>query len=245
MKEKTPKNSAFASRDSNGYRTAVHRLTLILLLAGLALWAGTAPAQVWTGPSFSAVKVESSFSEPGEVIESTVYLSKHGMREETPVERGTLITIVNYDRKKAWYIRPDKKLYAEASQDPGTEHPEPPAFVKQLPEHLQAMMMMEVSTLLDDAPCRGYDRSQRLGNATVDGRSTVKWGCGKTSTQRSILQWYDPKLKIVIREETDAGDRAELQKITVRPISKSLFALPQGYRKVTLDKIMPDMPMVP
>ncbi|NNG13734.1 MAG: hypothetical protein HKM22_01080, partial [Gammaproteobacteria bacterium] len=49
--------------------------------------------------------------------------------------------------------------------------------------------------------------------------------------REQFLQWYDPEIKIVVREEHDDGYVRELRDIKVGKHSKSLFLVPKGYER--------------
>lgn len=74
-----------------------------------------------------------------------------------------------------------------------------------------------------------------LSMETVNGRQTEKWEMTASNpngqTLRS-LQWYDPKLKIAIREEMPGGYTRELKNITVGAQASDLFEIPAGYTLV-------------
>jgi hypothetical protein len=47
------------------------------------------------------------------------------------------------------------------------------------------------------------------------------------------FQWYDPQLKIAIREELPGGAYRELRNIQIGKQSASLFQIPADYRKIS------------
>ncbi len=44
--------------------------------------------------------------------------------------------------------------------------------------------------------------------------------------------WFDPVLRVVIKENLPSGETRRLEKITVGPVNPALFQVPQGWRKV-------------
>ncbi len=73
------------------------------------------------------------------------------------------------------------------------------------------------------------------GTEKMNGRQTEKWSMQTTRAdgqQLSSLQWYDPELKISIREEMPGGFVRELRNIKTAKQDKKLFAIPAGYKKV-------------
>jgi hypothetical protein len=74
-----------------------------------------------------------------------------------------------------------------------------------------------------------------VGTDTVNGRKTRKWETVITRTDGQSTrstQWYDPELKIVIREEMPGGYVRELKNISVGPQPAELFQIPAGYQKI-------------
>lgn len=73
------------------------------------------------------------------------------------------------------------------------------------------------------------------GMATLQGRQTEKWEMnvmqpnGETMTSQ---QWYDPELKIIIRDEMPGGYLRELRNIEVGSQDPSLFQVPDNYQQV-------------
>lgn len=72
------------------------------------------------------------------------------------------------------------------------------------------------------------------GKEKINGRNTEKWEFTATRPdgQKMISQqWYDPKLKMVIREALPGGYVRELKNIKVTKQAKKLFKVPSDYKK--------------
>lgn len=87
------------------------------------------------------------------------------------------------------------------------------------------------------------------GKEKVNGRATEKWLMQTTRAdgqQISSTQWYDPELKMSIREEMPGGFVRELKNIKTGKQDRNLFAVPKGYKKVEQlpDYLMPQQPAV-
>jgi hypothetical protein len=70
---------------------------------------------------------------------------------------------------------------------------------------------------------------------SVNGRKTEKWKMtiNRADGQKaSSLQWYDPQLKIAIREELPGGYVRELTDIQIGPQPKRLFVIPDDYQRL-------------
>ena len=70
----------------------------------------------------------------------------------------------------------------------------------------------------------------------MNGRKTEKWKrtvSHPDGSQQYSYQWYDPKLKISIKEEIPGGYVRQLKNIKVSKQKKSLFKAPKEYVKLT------------
>jgi outer membrane lipoprotein-sorting protein len=84
-----------------------------------------------------------------------------------------------------------------------------------------------------------------VGMETLDGRSVEKWEV--TTTQPGgaptrTFQWYDPELKIAVRQEFPGGFVSELKGIRVGKQGDHLFSIPAGYERITAPMGMPGQP---
>ncbi|SDX49341.1 hypothetical protein SAMN05421644_10510 [Allochromatium warmingii] len=74
-----------------------------------------------------------------------------------------------------------------------------------------------------------------LGNETVAGRTVEKWQMTTSlpnAQPEHALQWYDPQLKLAVREEFPNGFVRELTNIQIGPQADALFSVPAGYHKL-------------
>ena len=53
------------------------------------------------------------------------------------------------------------------------------------------------------------------------------------------IQWYDPMLDIVVRQQADDGAVDELRNIKIETINAEMFAIPEGYK--TVDSQLTDL----
>ncbi|HED15607.1 MAG TPA: hypothetical protein ENI64_02130 [Gammaproteobacteria bacterium] len=73
-----------------------------------------------------------------------------------------------------------------------------------------------------------------LGLEKVNGRNTEKWQRIITmpdGTSQNMLQWYDPELKLTVREQLPNGFTRELRQIKLAKQPEELFQIPAGYKK--------------
>ena len=71
-----------------------------------------------------------------------------------------------------------------------------------------------------------------LGTETFEGRQVEKWEMTSAVPNQPptvTFQWYDPELKMAVRDELPGGYVSELKDIRVGPQSDNLFAVPEGY----------------
>jgi hypothetical protein len=76
-----------------------------------------------------------------------------------------------------------------------------------------------------------------LGPETIDGRQVEKWEMTMTAPNQQpsrTFQWYDPELKLAVREEFPGGYVSELKNIRVGPQPDDLFSVPAGYTRMTM-----------
>ena len=74
-----------------------------------------------------------------------------------------------------------------------------------------------------------------LGQETLNGRPTERWEMKVThpdGKQVQSTQWYDPELKIAVREELPGGNYRELRNINVGLQPEQLFSVPAGYKQL-------------
>jgi len=77
---------------------------------------------------------------------------------------------------------------------------------------------------------------ENQGKEKVSGRITEKWQRILTrpdGTAMVTYQWYDPELKIAIKEELPGGYSRELKNIKVGQQDPGLFSIPTDYRVVS------------
>lgn len=85
----------------------------------------------------------------------------------------------------------------------------------------------------------GQKAEMRLvGEEKVNDRQVEKWELVSSWDQRSAssFQWYDPVLKLAVREEGPGGMINELRNIQAGPQPDHLFRLPAGYKKIDVPK---------
>lgn len=134
---------------------------------------------------------------------------------------GMIITGINRD-DKVYVLMHGEKTYIESSYD------ETDSF-----------------SFYGGKPCEEFRKSENLGRAKINGRSTVKYRCSEPEDPEMyedsddvVVLWIDDKLNIPVRmEEGDGKGYWELQNIREGSPSSDLFKLPAGYKKLALGAI--------
>lgn len=75
----------------------------------------------------------------------------------------------------------------------------------------------------------------KITTETVSNREAQKWQLVITrpnGMRHESFQWYDPELRIAIREEIPGGYIRELRNITLGKPDASLFKIPEGYTRL-------------
>ena len=75
-----------------------------------------------------------------------------------------------------------------------------------------------------------------LGREKLSGREVEKWVMtmkGDKVGSHSIYSWYDPELKLALREEMPGGGVREVRNVKIGPQDPKLFTIPAGYKKIT------------
>ncbi|MBK1645751.1 hypothetical protein CKO25_14040 [Thiocapsa imhoffii] len=76
-----------------------------------------------------------------------------------------------------------------------------------------------------------------IGTETVEGRQVEKWEMITSVPDQApsrTFQWYDPQLKLSVREEFPGGYVRELTSIRIAEQPDHLFTLPAGYQRMEM-----------
>lgn len=79
-----------------------------------------------------------------------------------------------------------------------------------------------------------------VGKEKINDRQTEKWQMQVTAPDGRKMQsqqWYDPELKMAIREELAGGYLREIRNIKIGKQKKSLFTVPKDYQKHDMSAI--------
>ena len=202
----------------------IRQLQFIFVNALLLLFSNSVFAyQVSVEFSADAIQVAPGRSP----LYSKMFVSKDAVRTEM-MEQGVKYIDISYLKEgKRVFLNPQQKTYMEQTG---------------------LVVAPSWSGKKAKTPCEGITGAscKKLGNEIIQGINTEKWQVErkvKNKPFRSLhhpsgkskvsSQWYDLQLKIVIREEMEGGYLRELSNIKVANQDKSLFRLPDGYKKIS------------
>lgn len=95
--------------------------------------------------------------------------------------------------------------------------------------------------LLQELPNGQRTELKFVGEETLHGRAVEKWETVVTAPSRPAsrtFQWYDPKLRLAIKQELPGGIVHELRDIEVGDQPDELFSVPQDYERLTPNERM-------
>lgn len=96
--------------------------------------------------------------------------------------------------------------------------------------------------LVQSFPDGSESRMSFVGMKEVSGRNAEHWKVTMTAPGRDPVEggwFYDPELRVEIREESPSGEARWLADIAVGPVDASLFAVPEGWTKVEMPAAPP------
>lgn len=194
--------------------------TLLMMIA----YPARAQYNKWNGVAFSASRTISNLmNKPGIIEKSKVYYSQIGTRVEFGEGVAKTVSIVNYKKQKCWFILPDKKIYYEISLDKKTKQCSVVEIVGFKPETRNPGIFFP-------RPCNGYKKMTAMGKEYVAGRRTSKWNC-ISQTGSNVLQWYDPSLRMVIREISNNKVTQASEIKLARKVNTSLLQPPSNFSR--------------
>jgi hypothetical protein len=96
--------------------------------------------------------------------------------------------------------------------------------------------------LRQEFPDGGKMTLSLVGKETLEGRAAEKWEMVVEAPERQAtrtFQWYDPELKLAIRQEFPGGAVSELKNVRVGKQPDDLFVVPAGYTRAPLPEGQP------
>lgn len=152
-------------------------------------------------------------TQNGVTTNAKVFMSGQKSRMEAPGS----ISISRMDKKVMWILMPEQKMYMEQAFDPSK--------------------MMASSEKVE-----GELERTPLGKDTVDGKVTDKYKVTYEiqGMRNEMYQWIESGFNFPIKTSSlDGSWSAEYRNIKTGPQPDSLFEVPAGYKKFSMD--MPDI----
>lgn len=193
----------------------------------------TPPFQTKEPERYRAVRTITAVNAEGQTLVTKTSVARDGelQRHESTSASKTIVYLDVPEGK--FVLLPVEKVYADVtdqsqiSADPNEEG------LESSPDAL----------LHTDAGSTSY---QKLGNEIIAGRNANKYRIVVNSStapnvsQSETLMWIDEALQMPIRSETKSADGTrimmEVSEIKLE-VDKSLFAIPEGYKKVTFTEL--------
>ena len=193
----------------------------------------TPPFQTKEPERYSALRTITAVNSEGQTLVTKTSVARDGesRRHESTSAAKTIVYLDVPEGK--FVLLPDEKLYADVtdqsqiSADPNEEG------LESSPDAL----------LHTDTSSTSY---QKLGNEAIAGRNANKYRIVVNSpapanvSQSETFMWIDEALQMPVRSETKSADGTrvtmEISEIKL-DVDKNLFAIPQGYKKVTFTEL--------
>jgi outer membrane lipoprotein-sorting protein len=189
-------------------------LLLVIIIAALTCYTVTA-AMAEFSADFTSTDAK------GKIATGKTFIKDNKIRQEITAEGQTAITILRMDKKVSWTLMPANKQYMEMAI---SFDPSQPASGNEIE----------------------YD-STVIGNETINGYDCeVIQYTYKNKKHGILVQWKAKKLNFAIKYQTkDSNGKVtstmEYKNIKTGGIVDSLFEIPAGYTKFSMDFKIPGM----
>jgi len=197
--------------------TTTGLIAITLLAAGDLLAEGK-----WEGTGFSGDFTETTVDEDGTETQSgRLFMDERGVRMEMSNEGEAMVMIMRFEENEIITVMPAEEAYMKMPF---------------------AMTGQGTTARIEDqftGPCAEYAKREKLGDETVNGRSTEKWRCEEsTDLDADAFEWYDSELGIPVRSEDDEGGRFDLTNIKTGSQPAALFEPPSDYSLIDMGAMM-------
>ena len=193
----------------------------------------TPPFQTKEPERYRAVRTITAVNAEGQTLVTKTSVARDGELRRHESHSGSK-TLVYLDVPEGKFVLlTDEKLYADVTD-------QSQIFADKTEEGLESSPDALLHT---DTSSTSY---QKLGNEVIAGRNTNKYRIVVNSpapanvSQSETLMWIDEALQMPIKSETKSANGThvtmEVSEIKLE-VDKSLFAIPQGYQKVTFTEL--------
>ena len=196
------------------------RIRWILCFVAVAvLFSGISAYAFLTGKITKFTADEVMIDANGKVRhEGKMYVVPNKVRLEGILPKGdgsmSMVWIFRRDKKIAWYLNPEKKLYLEK-----------PLNEKEMERTAKNFVDSKNEKVLGTEYINGYECTKKEVETTVN-------YMGYKSTSKSIT-WISKKLDVPIRTQSQNGSINELRNIKERSTSSKYFEVPKDYKQVS------------
>lgn len=179
-----------------------------------SFWLAALPVFLWALPAFAQeFSADVVTTQGGNSMTARVFVSGEKSRMETVGNA----TISRMDKKVVWILMPDQKMYMEQAFDPAK----------------MITGSQKVEGELERVP---------LGKDTVDGRAADKYKVSYEieGIKNEMYQWIESGSNLPLKSAAlDGSWSVEYRNIKTGPQPDSLFEVPPGYKKFSME--MPDI----
>ncbi|MGA8178794.1 MAG: DUF4412 domain-containing protein [Desulfobacterales bacterium] len=190
---------------------------ILCLVAVAVLFSGISAYAFWGGKITKFTADEVTIDANGKIQhEGKIYMMPTKLRIEgiLPKGAGNMVWIFRRDKKIAWYLNPEKKLYFEKPLDE-----------KEMERTAKKFVDSKNEKVLGTEYINGFECTKKEVDTTVS-------YMGYKSTSKSIA-WISKKLDMPIRTQSQDGSMNELRNIKERSTSAKYFEVPNGYKQVS------------
>jgi hypothetical protein len=164
-----------------------------------------------------------------ETTKAKGYFSKDKWRSEAETDEGEkAITIFRLDKEVLWILMPEQKMYMEQKIP----------MEKFIEAASQAMKELE-----EEKKIKVYRKI--VGKEKISGilcnkhKITVKDFSEKKTRTYTMYQWISVKHKeLIMKTAFEGGSYTQLKNVKFKKQPASLFEIPKGYKKFTMDQMM-------
>jgi hypothetical protein len=195
-------------------------------LCTLVLVAGSALAQT----EFSANIVNANKQGP-----TKIYFAKDKLRidaQDQSNSRGMGVVIIDMAKQMSTILMPQQHMYMEM--------PEQTLGQRGLYSFFRTGDVENACADWEKLPHHKFGTCHKVGNETLNGRSTVKYEGANEKGDISQV-WLDPKLRFPVKWQ-DKNNSGELRDIQEGAQPASLFEIPADYTKMDLGGVMQQRP---
>jgi hypothetical protein len=144
--------------------------------------------------------------------------------------------LIDFQNQFIFLLIPQSKMYLQIEGSAGT------AFYRGAWMFRPDTPKYPCNGWVSEANYRGITlRCNPAGQDTVDGRPTEKWDAANPEAGQGTL-WYDPDLNFIVKvrriSKSGVESGYELHNAKKEAQSPSLFEVPRGYRKFTLNRLL-------